>query len=79
MPSAATERLGEAARAAQAYLAIGVIERDAVSGGTRYCTLLYFGPDDAEQTNQALAWEEVRVEASFLQGYGEDLTWPENG
>ena len=44
VPSAATERLGEAARAAQAYLAIGVIERDEVSGGTLYCTLLYFGP-----------------------------------
>jgi nitrilase len=45
VPSPATERLGEAARAAQAYLAIGVIERDAVSGGTLYCSLLYFGPD----------------------------------
>ena len=45
VPSPATERLGEAARAAGAYLAIGVIERDAVSGGTLYCTLLYFGPD----------------------------------
>ena len=45
VPSAATEKLGEAARAAGAYLAIGVIERDAVSGGTLYCTLLYFGPD----------------------------------
>jgi len=45
VPSPATEKLGEAARAARAYLAIGVIERDAVSGGTLYCTLLYFGPD----------------------------------
>jgi nitrilase len=45
VPGPATERLGEAARAAEAYLAIGVIERDAVSGGTLYCTLLYFGPD----------------------------------
>ena len=45
VPGPATERLGEAARAAGAYLAIGVIERDAVSGGTLYCTLLYFGPD----------------------------------
>ncbi len=45
VPSPATERLGEAARAAGAYVAIGVIERDAVSGGTLYCTLLYFGPD----------------------------------
>jgi predicted amidohydrolase/DNA-binding NarL/FixJ family response regulator len=38
--------LGEAARQAQAYLAIGVIERDSqFSRGTLYCTLLYFGPD----------------------------------
>jgi nitrilase len=45
VPSAATERLGAAAREAGVYLAVGVIERDAVSGGTLYCTLLYFGPD----------------------------------
>ncbi len=38
--------LGAAARAADAYLAIGVIERDSeFSGGTLYCTVLYFGPD----------------------------------
>ena len=46
VPSAATEALGEAAREAGAYVAIGVIERDATySHGTLYCTLLYFGPD----------------------------------
>jgi nitrilase len=45
VPGPATERLGAAAQEAEAYLAIGVIERDAVSGGTLYCTLLYFGPD----------------------------------
>ena len=45
VPGPATDRLGEAAREAGTYLAIGVIERDAVSGGTLYCTLLYFGPD----------------------------------
>jgi len=45
VPSPATERLGEAARAAAAWVAIGVIERDEVSRGTLYCTLLYFGPD----------------------------------
>jgi nitrilase len=44
VPSPETDKLGEAARAAQAYLAVGVIERDGVSGGTLYCTLLYFGP-----------------------------------
>jgi nitrilase len=42
VPSAATERMGEAARAAQAWLAVGVNEQ---GGGTLYNTLLYFGPD----------------------------------
>lgn len=46
VPGPATEALGAAARAAGAYLAVGVIERDGdFSGGTLYCTLLYFGPD----------------------------------
>jgi len=45
VPSAATEQLGRAAREAGVYLAVGVIERDRTSGGTLYCTLLYFGPD----------------------------------
>jgi nitrilase len=39
IPGPATEALGAAARAAGAYVAVGVIERD---GGTLYCTLLYF-------------------------------------
>ena len=46
VPSEATAQLGAAARAAGVWLAIGVIERDAI-GGTLYCTLLYFGPDGA--------------------------------
>lgn len=46
VPSEATAQLGAAARAAKVWLAIGVIERDAI-GGTLYCTLLYFGPDGA--------------------------------
>jgi nitrilase len=46
IPGPTTERLGEAAREANAYLAMGVIERDSqYSRGTLYCTLLYFGPD----------------------------------
>jgi nitrilase len=46
VPGPATEALGEAAREANAYLAVGVIERDtAFSRATLYCTLLYFGPD----------------------------------
>jgi nitrilase len=46
VPGPATRKLGDAAKKANVYLAIGVIERDAGrSAGTVYCTLLYFGPD----------------------------------
>jgi nitrilase len=46
IPGPATEALSEAARQAQVYLIMGVIERDTqFSGGTLYCTMLYFGPD----------------------------------
>ncbi|MBI4537505.1 MAG: carbon-nitrogen hydrolase family protein [candidate division NC10 bacterium] len=46
VPGPVTAALGDAAQRAEAYLAIGVIERDSrLSGGTLYCTLLYFGPD----------------------------------
>lgn len=46
VPGSVTETIGAAARQAQAYVAIGVIERDQTySRGTVYCTLLYFGPD----------------------------------
>ena len=46
VPGPATRKLGEAAKTANVYLAIGVIERDLDrSSGTVYCTLLYFGPD----------------------------------
>jgi nitrilase len=46
IPGPATEALGDAVRKAGIYLAVGVIERDSQSsGGTLYCTLLYFGPD----------------------------------
>ncbi len=45
VPGPETARLAETAREAGIYLAIGVIERDRVSGGTLYCTLLYFSPE----------------------------------
>ena len=48
VPGPETQRMGEAAREAGTYLCVGVIERDATySGGTLFCTLLYFGPDGA--------------------------------
>ncbi len=46
VPGPDTAALGAAARSANAYVAVGVIERDSrFSRGTLYCTLLYFGPD----------------------------------
>jgi nitrilase len=46
IPSPATEALSTAVSEAGVYMAIGIIERDTqFSGGTLYCTLLYFAPD----------------------------------
>lgn len=46
VPSTHTDKIGKAAKEADAYVVIGVIERDAESsGGTLYCTALFFGPD----------------------------------
>ncbi len=46
VPGPAIERIGEAAAAHGVHLAVGVVERDVdYSGGTLFCTLLYFGPD----------------------------------
>ena len=42
VPGPAVDALGEAARAHGIYLVIGVVER---SGGTLYCTALFFAPD----------------------------------
>jgi nitrilase len=42
VPGSACDALGKAAREAEVYLVIGVIERD---GGTLYCTVLFFSPD----------------------------------
>ena len=44
VPSDATRRMGAAAREADAYLVIGIDEREP-HGGTIYNTLLYFAPD----------------------------------
>lgn len=46
IPGPATHAIGQAARRAGAYVALGVIERDRdFGGGTLYCTLLLIGPD----------------------------------
>lgn len=46
VPGPICDAIGEVARETQTYVAVGVMERDGdYSGGTLYCTLLYFGPD----------------------------------
>jgi nitrilase len=46
VPSSDTEILGDAAQESEAFLAMGVIERDSdYSRGTLFCSLIYFGPD----------------------------------
>jgi len=44
VPGPETRMIGEAARRAQCWVAVGVVERVARQG-TLFCTLLYFGPD----------------------------------
>jgi nitrilase len=45
VPGPDMARLGAAAARARAFVAVGVVEREAGRPGTLYCTLLYFGPD----------------------------------
>ncbi|MDQ0269326.1 putative amidohydrolase [Cytobacillus purgationiresistens] len=46
VPGPETAEIGNAAKRAEAYVIIGVIEKDnETSQGTLYCTALFFGPD----------------------------------
>ena len=45
VPGPETDLLAATARELEIHLAIGVIERDPVTAGTLYCTLLLWGPD----------------------------------
>lgn len=45
IPGPEAEQLAETAAALEIYLAVGVIEREARSSGTLYCTLVLWGPD----------------------------------
>lgn len=47
IPSDSTDRLSEAARQASIDFVIGVAERDALTQGTVYCTLLFIGSEGA--------------------------------
>jgi nitrilase len=71
VPGPATDRLGEATRAAGLWLLIGVIERD---GGTLYCTVLFFAPDGS------LAGKHRKLMPTAMErliwGFGDGSTLP---
>lgn len=62
IPSPQVDRIGEAARAANAYVVVGVHELD---GGTLYCSQLFFGSDGAL----------LGVHRKLMPTYDERLIW----
>jgi len=65
VPSPSTDRLAQAARKAEAYVAIGVNERDSRTRGSLYNSLLYFGPDGTL----------LGVHRKLMPSAGERLIW----
>jgi len=55
------------------------IDSELPDDGLSGLVLLYLGPADPAQVNQALAWDEIEVGPSFLQGNGEIDGGPEVG
>jgi nitrilase len=71
VPGPATERLGYAAQDSGVWVVIGVIER---SGGTLYCTVLFFAPDGS------LAGKHRKLMPTAMErliwGFGDGSTLP---
>ena len=57
----------------------GCLGSEVPGEGLRGVIVLYLGPADPAQTNEALAWEEVQIGQSFLQGDGAATGIPEEG
>ncbi len=56
----------------------GCLTGELPEGGLPGVILIYYGPTDPAQSNQALAWEEIPVGVSLLLGAGDGTTLPEN-
>ena len=65
VPSEHVDRLAQAARRANAYVAMGINERDTSTLGTLYNSLLYLGPDGAV----------LGVHRKLMPTAGERLVW----
>jgi nitrilase len=75
VPGPAADRLGRAARSAQAVVAIGVTEREAeYSRGTLYNTLLVFGPDGELLLRHRKLMPTYKERTVWGQGDGGTLT-----
>lgn len=57
----------------------GCLDSEVPGDGLSGLILIYFGPADSSQVNQALAWQEVEIGNSFLQGAGDSGSLPEVG
>lgn len=71
VPGPETAALGEAAANAQAWVVVGVIERD---GGTLYCTVLFFGPDGTLAGKHRKVMPTAMERLIWGQGDGSTLT-----
>lgn len=73
VPGPLTERLGAAARAAGAWVAIGVNERDPVRPGTLWNTLLFLAPDGRLAHRRRKLLPTLHERVVWGQGDGDDL------
>lgn len=74
VPGPAERALGAIAAEHRVHLVIGVVERDAVAGGTLYCTVLYFGPDGALQGKHRKLKPTASERLIWGEGDGSTLT-----
>ncbi len=73
VPGPHTERLGEAARAAGAWVAIGVNERDSRRPGTLWNTLVWLAPDGSLAHKHRKLVPTLHERIFWGQGPGDDL------